>query len=250
MAALLRMPTVILEPNAKPGFTNRVLRPFVRRAACSYEEARAAFGAKGVVTGNPVRGGFARLAPKVARARRTPCSSSAAARARASQPRRSSPRCPHLPGADRLRIVHQTGPAMRDEVAAALPARPAARAKWWPSSTTWRRAFAPADLVVCRSGATTCAELTVAGKAAVLVPFAQAADDHQRSNARALEAAGAARMVEEKDLTGESPRAARSWRRSETPGRLAAIEDGRARAGPPGRGRARGRPARRGGPRV
>jgi UDP-N-acetylglucosamine--N-acetylmuramyl-(pentapeptide) pyrophosphoryl-undecaprenol N-acetylglucosamine transferase len=63
--------------------------------------------------------------------------------------------------------------------------------------------FAQADLVLCRSGATTAAELTAAGKASVLVPFALAADDHQRSNARALEAAGAARMIEEKDLTPE-----------------------------------------------
>jgi UDP-N-acetylglucosamine--N-acetylmuramyl-(pentapeptide) pyrophosphoryl-undecaprenol N-acetylglucosamine transferase len=110
---------------------------------------------------------------------------------------------PHLPGPDRLRIVHQTGPRMRDEVASAY-------------QTTGRDdevvAFlddmedrmAVADLVLSRSGATTCAELTVGGRAAVLVPFAQAADDHQRTNAKALEAAGAARMIEEKDLTGEA----------------------------------------------
>jgi UDP-N-acetylglucosamine--N-acetylmuramyl-(pentapeptide) pyrophosphoryl-undecaprenol N-acetylglucosamine transferase len=64
--------------------------------------------------------------------------------------------------------------------------------------------FARADLVVCRSGATTCAELTAAGKAAILIPFAQAADDHQRINARALTTGGAARMIEEQDLTGEA----------------------------------------------
>src|SRR5512134_3189700 len=63
-AALLGVHTVVLEPNAKPGFTNRVLKPFVRVAACAYEEARAAFGAKGVLTGNPVRGGFAALPAK------------------------------------------------------------------------------------------------------------------------------------------------------------------------------------------
>ena len=60
--------------------------------------------------------------------------------------------------------------------------------------------FERADLVLCRSGATTCAELTAAGKAAVLVPFGRAADDHQRVNARALVSAGAARMVEEHEL--------------------------------------------------
>ena len=64
------------------------------------------------------------------------------------------------------------------------------------------RRFAAADLVLSRSGATTCAELTVAGKAALLVPFAAAADDHQTTNALALARAGAARVLEEKDLTG------------------------------------------------
>ncbi|HZN11408.1 MAG TPA: glycosyltransferase, partial [Blastocatellia bacterium] len=58
-AALARVRTVILEPNARAGFTNRVLRPLVSRAACAYEEARLEFGARGVLTGNPVRGGFA-----------------------------------------------------------------------------------------------------------------------------------------------------------------------------------------------
>jgi UDP-N-acetylglucosamine--N-acetylmuramyl-(pentapeptide) pyrophosphoryl-undecaprenol N-acetylglucosamine transferase len=64
--------------------------------------------------------------------------------------------------------------------------------------------MAGADLVLSRSGATTCAELAVAGRTGVLVPFARAADDHQRTNARALAEAGAACMIEEKDLTGET----------------------------------------------
>jgi UDP-N-acetylglucosamine--N-acetylmuramyl-(pentapeptide) pyrophosphoryl-undecaprenol N-acetylglucosamine transferase len=61
LAALLGVRAVVLEPNARPGFTNRVLKPFVRAAACAYPEAQAAFGPKGVLTGNPVRGGFAAL---------------------------------------------------------------------------------------------------------------------------------------------------------------------------------------------
>jgi UDP-N-acetylglucosamine--N-acetylmuramyl-(pentapeptide) pyrophosphoryl-undecaprenol N-acetylglucosamine transferase len=64
--------------------------------------------------------------------------------------------------------------------------------------------FAKADLVVCRAGATTCAELSAAGKAALMIPLPTAADDHQRKNAEALLAAGAARMILQKDLTGES----------------------------------------------
>jgi len=218
-AALLRVHTVILEPNASPGFSNRRLRPFVRRAACSYEEARAFFGAKGVLTGNPVRGGFARIAPK---AHAGPPSILVFGGSQGSRVlnRALVAALPHLP-AD-VGIVHQTGPTMRDEVAAAH--RQAGRASEVVAFLDDMEArVAVADLVVCRSGATTCAELTVAGKASVLVPFAQAADDHQRVNAAALQDAGAARMVEEKDLTGES--LARAIAETlETPGRLESME--------------------------
>ena len=64
--------------------------------------------------------------------------------------------------------------------------------------------FAKADLVICRAGATTCAELAAAGKASIMIPLPTAADDHQRKNAEALEKAGAAKMILQKDLTGES----------------------------------------------
>ena len=126
---------------------------------------------------------------------------------------------------------------MRDEVEAAY--RAAGReAEVVAFLDDMERRFAEADLVLSRSGATTCAELTVAGKAAILVPFALAADDHQRTNARALEAAGAARMLEEKDLSGESL--------------AAAVRRARGGAGADrgdGGGRAPDRPARRGRPR-
>jgi UDP-N-acetylglucosamine--N-acetylmuramyl-(pentapeptide) pyrophosphoryl-undecaprenol N-acetylglucosamine transferase len=138
---------------------------------------------------------------------------------------------PHWPGPDRLRIVHQTGVAMRQEVAGAYAAagREAEVVEFLDDMET---RFAQADLVLCRSGATTCAELTAAGKASVLVPFALAADDHQRSNARALQEAGAARMIEEKDLTGEM--LARTVLDAlETPGRLEAMEDAARAVGRP-----------------
>jgi UDP-N-acetylglucosamine--N-acetylmuramyl-(pentapeptide) pyrophosphoryl-undecaprenol N-acetylglucosamine transferase len=199
-AALLGVRTVILEPNAKPGFTNRVLRPFVRHAACSYEEARAAFGAKGVLTGNPVRGGFAARPPRVHAPPHTLLVFGGSQGSRVIN-RAVVEALPDLPGADRLRIVHQTGEAMRDEVAQAYAAR-GREAEVVPFLHDMEQRLAQADLVVCRAGATTCAELAVAGKASVLIPFALSADDHQRQNAAAMEAAGAARMVEEKDLSG------------------------------------------------
>jgi UDP-N-acetylglucosamine--N-acetylmuramyl-(pentapeptide) pyrophosphoryl-undecaprenol N-acetylglucosamine transferase len=201
VAALLRIPTVVLEPNAKPGFTNRVLKPFVRHAACSYEETRREFGSKGVVTGNPVRGGFAKLAPKWHVPPLTLLTFGGSQGAQIIN-RTLVAALPRLPGPEQLKLVHQTGPASRDEVAEGYNAA-GRKAEVLAFLDDMETRFAQADLVLCRSGATTAAELTAAGKASVLVPFARAADDHQRGNARALEAAGAARMIEEKDLTPE-----------------------------------------------
>jgi UDP-N-acetylglucosamine--N-acetylmuramyl-(pentapeptide) pyrophosphoryl-undecaprenol N-acetylglucosamine transferase len=229
-AALLGVRTVILEPNARPGFTNKVLRPFAGRAACAYEEARRAFGSKGVMTGNPVRGGFASLPPKE---HTPPLTLLAFGGSQGSRILNRSlvQALALLPAAARLRIVHQTGEPMRDEVAAAY-AQAGREAEVLAFLDDMERRFGQADLVLSRSGATTCAELTAAGKAAVLVPFAAAADDHQRTNARAMEAAGAARMVEEKDLSGETlARAIADV--LEKPGALQAMESASRRLGRP-----------------
>ena len=202
IAALIGVRAVILEPNARPGFTNRVLKPFVDAAACAYEEARVSFGAKGVLTGNPVRGGFAALPEKPHRPPLTLLAFGGSQGSRVLN-RALVAALPKLPGSDALRIVHQTGPAMQPEVEGAYraAARPAEVVAFLDDM---ERRLGDADLVLARSGATTCAELAVAGKAALLVPFAGAADDHQTTNARALEAAGAARVLEERELTGES----------------------------------------------
>ena len=229
-AALMGVRTVILEPNALPGFTNRVLRPFVGKAACAYEEARRSFGSKGVLTGNPVRGGFAALPAKEHEPPLTLLAFGGSQGSRVLN-RALVEALPLLPPATRLRVVHQTGEAMRDEVAAAYAAA-GREAEVLAFLDDMETRFAQADLVLSRSGATTCAELTAAGKAAVLVPFAAAADDHQRTNARAMEAAGAARMVEEKDLRGESLARAVSGV-LEDPGRLQAMEAASRRLGRP-----------------
>ncbi len=222
MAALLGVRTVILEPNASPGFTNRVLRPFAAWCACSYEEARQRFGRRGVLTGNPVRGGFASL-PRKAHARPHGLLVFGGSQGSRVLNEAMIRALPHLPGPERLRIVHQTGEAMRGEVASAYAAA-GREAEVLPFLDDMESRFGGADLVVSRSGATTCAELTAAGKAAILVPFARAADDHQRSNARALEAQGAARMLEESGLAGERLAAA-ILEVLETPGRLDAMEE-------------------------
>jgi UDP-N-acetylglucosamine--N-acetylmuramyl-(pentapeptide) pyrophosphoryl-undecaprenol N-acetylglucosamine transferase len=202
VAALIGVRAVILEPNVRPGFTNRILKPFVSAAACAYDEACVVFGARGVLTGNPVRGGFAALPAKQ---HREPLTLLAFGGSQGSRPlnRALVAALPKLPGPDRLRIVHQTGPAMRDEVEAGYRAagRPAEVVAFLDDMV---RRFADADLVLARSGATTCAELAASGRAAILVPFAGATDDHQTTNARAFEAKGAARVLAERALTGDA----------------------------------------------
>jgi UDP-N-acetylglucosamine--N-acetylmuramyl-(pentapeptide) pyrophosphoryl-undecaprenol N-acetylglucosamine transferase len=198
MASLLRIPTVLLEPNAIPGFTNRVLKPFVRQAACAFESTLPRFGSKGVLTGNPVRASFKALPskPHLPPLQLLCFGGSQGSRVLSEALVKA---IPALPGEEALRIVHQTGPAQHTAIEEAYRAA-GRKAEVVPFIENMSQAFADADLVLCRAGATTLAELTVAGKAAILVPLASAAEDHQTSNAKALEAQGAAVMLSEKDL--------------------------------------------------
>jgi UDP-N-acetylglucosamine--N-acetylmuramyl-(pentapeptide) pyrophosphoryl-undecaprenol N-acetylglucosamine transferase len=110
---------------------------------------------------------------------------------------------PHLADLrESIRITHQTGARDREYVEKGYRACgfvPDVR----EFITDMSAAYAGCDLVVCRAGATTLAELTVCRKPAILVPFPAAADNHQVVNARSMEAGGAAVVIEEKDLTGE-----------------------------------------------
>jgi UDP-N-acetylglucosamine--N-acetylmuramyl-(pentapeptide) pyrophosphoryl-undecaprenol N-acetylglucosamine transferase len=204
VAALLRYPTMVIEPNAMPGFTNRVLAGFVRAAAVTFEESLSYFGGRGVVTGNPVRSDFAGL-PKKARDGRLHLLVFGGSLGSRALNTAVAAALPHLAGAlgqGRLSITHQTGPRELDAVREAYE-RAGVEADVRPFIDRMVDEFARADLLLCRSGATTAAEVAVAGKAAIFVPFPQAADDHQRKNAEAFVRAGAGRMILESDLTGE-----------------------------------------------
>jgi UDP-N-acetylglucosamine--N-acetylmuramyl-(pentapeptide) pyrophosphoryl-undecaprenol N-acetylglucosamine transferase len=198
VASLLRIPTMLLEPNAIPGLTNRMLRPFVRQAACAFESTLPHFGEKGVLTGNPVRSSFRSLAPK---AHTPPLQLLCFGGSQGSRVLSDAlvKAIPDLPGEESLSIVHQTGPAQFDRIQESYRAA-GRRARVTPFIDNMGEAFASADLILCRAGATTLAELTVAGKAAILVPLRSAAEDHQTWNAKALVARGAALMLPEPDL--------------------------------------------------
>lgn len=198
IASLLRIPTLVLEPNAVPGFTNRVLRPFVDKAACAFESTLPRFAPKGVLTGNPVRASFRALpARPLDPPLRLLCFGGSQGSRILSDALIQA--IPSLPGEAELEIVHQTGPAQFESIQARYAAA-GRKARVTPFIDNMWEAFAAAHLVLCRAGATTLAELTVAGKASILVPLGSAAEDHQTGNARALEARGAALMLAESDL--------------------------------------------------
>jgi UDP-N-acetylglucosamine--N-acetylmuramyl-(pentapeptide) pyrophosphoryl-undecaprenol N-acetylglucosamine transferase len=207
-AALMNVPTLVMESNALPGWTNRRLAGFVDKAAVSFDAALPYFRRKGVVTGNPVRREFFEIPVRQRQAfgkgefSILVFGGSQGARAINEAVIAALPLLGGL--RDVLRITHQTGEADFERVSAAY-----VKAEWSSSATVKRyiddmvASFANADLVICRAGATTTAELIAAGKASLMVPFPFAADDHQRKNAEALANAGAARMILQQDLSGE-----------------------------------------------
>jgi UDP-N-acetylglucosamine--N-acetylmuramyl-(pentapeptide) pyrophosphoryl-undecaprenol N-acetylglucosamine transferase len=204
-AAMTNRPTLVMESNALPGWTNRVLARFVDRAAVSFEQAVPYFRGKARVTGNPVRREFF----EIPRKQREPgkfsllvFGGSQGARAINEAMVAALPRLGELP--TMLRIKHQTGAADFEKVKAAYEdAGWGERAEVRSYIDNMMADFAAADLVLCRAGATTTAELIAAGKASIMVPFPFAADDHQRKNAEALQAGGAARMILQKELSAE-----------------------------------------------
>ena len=203
MAALLRRkPVVVMEPNAIPGFTNRVISRFVTRALISFAATEAYFPkGKTEITGLPVREEFFRIPgrPRGGVLHVLITGGSQGSRTLNQAARASWPlfRKAGFP----VRLVHQCGPRGYDELRAAF-AESGLEGEIVPFITDMPAAFANADLVVCRSGAGAVSEVAAAGKPSILVPFPFAADDHQTRNAEAMERGGAARLVRDVELNG------------------------------------------------
>ncbi len=202
VASLMGIPTMIAEQNALPGFTNRVLARFVRAAAVSFEQARAFFGEKAEVTGNPVRTEFFGLPQKEVGARVHILITGGSQGASAINEAMIAALPLLAVEGERLSLTHQTGEADYARVCEAY-AQSGLKAEVKPFIERMEEELARADLVVSRAGATTVAELAAAGKPALMIPFPYAADDHQRKNAEAFERAGAGRMLLQAELTGE-----------------------------------------------
>jgi UDP-N-acetylglucosamine--N-acetylmuramyl-(pentapeptide) pyrophosphoryl-undecaprenol N-acetylglucosamine transferase len=199
-AALFGIPTVLIEPNARPGFTNRVLAPWVRAAAVGFRETAQFYGKKAILTGLPLRQAFIEVSPKPHLPPYTVLIVGGSQGSRAINQAVMASLPLLAAGAMEIRIVHQTGePDYNDvrktyqeqgllaEVHAFIEDMPAALAR--------------ADVVISRAGAMAVAELAAAGRAALLIPFPGATDQHQLENARVFERAGAARVIVQSELT-------------------------------------------------
>ena len=200
-AAISGIPTLAFEPNVVPGLANRIMAPMVSAAAVHFEET-SRFFQRCRVTGVPVRRAFFDLSPKPAGSPPTLLvfgGSQGAHAINEAVMNSLTALGQQVPG---LHLIHQTGERDYNDAQAAY-LRSQARAEVFPFIEDMPGMFARADLLVCRSGASTVAEITAAGKPAIFIPFPHAADDHQLRNAEALERAGAAVLIAEKGLTSE-----------------------------------------------
>jgi UDP-N-acetylglucosamine--N-acetylmuramyl-(pentapeptide) pyrophosphoryl-undecaprenol N-acetylglucosamine transferase len=192
----------IMEQNLQPGFTNKILARLVDRVFTSYPESAKFFpNAHVVEAGNPVR--WRRL-PEVEKNQKLTLlifGGSLGAHRINIAVLDALAKLGDMKA--QLRIIHQTGQADLSMVKSAYEALPF-EAEITPFIEKMEQAYAAADLVLCRAGATTVAELTAFGKAAILVPFPYAIYDHQRANAQALAQRGAAEMILDQDLTGDA----------------------------------------------
>jgi UDP-N-acetylglucosamine--N-acetylmuramyl-(pentapeptide) pyrophosphoryl-undecaprenol N-acetylglucosamine transferase len=216
VAVLRNIPTLLLEQNAVPGLTNRLLAPFARAIGVTFGSTQSFFGSKAFVSGNPVRPEFFTMS------RTNPRSVADAGQQAGGSPVRilvfggsqgahainvamveAAPRL--ASSGTPLRITHQTGEQDVDLVRSAY--RPLERAGFEvvvePFIYDMGKQLGESDLIVCRAGATTLAEIAAAGKPAILIPFPGATDDHQRKNAEAVAAAGGAEVLLQNGLTGE-----------------------------------------------
>ncbi len=215
-------PCVIMEQNAIPGLANRVLGRWVNFAAITDPRTGTYFGRRAIVTGNPVRPQFKAIASKEHTPPYTVLVFGGSQGAQSIN-RGVIEALDHLEDwKPRLRFVHQTGERQLEEVKRAYASK-GFEADVRVFFNDFHEQYASADLIVSRAGATTVSEIKAAGRAAILIPFPFAADDHQTQNARAMVEENAAILIPNTELSG--PRLARAIRElTGNPERLKEIE--------------------------
>jgi UDP-N-acetylglucosamine--N-acetylmuramyl-(pentapeptide) pyrophosphoryl-undecaprenol N-acetylglucosamine transferase len=204
-AYFMGLPTAIAEQNAAPGITNRILGKFVDKIFVTYAATADSFPAsKVLVSGNPVRAAFTSVRSRQQAAKDFQqlliFGGSQGAQAINKSIVEMLPQLQKIK--NNIRILHQTGARDVEPVSEAY-ARYGIRAEVTAFIVDMADAYRQADLIICRAGATSLAEITTAGKAAILIPFPFATNDHQTKNAEAMAEKGAAIMIQEKDLSGD-----------------------------------------------
>lgn len=204
-AAVLRLPRVIMEQNLVPGLTVRALARYAQRVFTAFPDSQQYLPGRQVeCTGTPIRQEICDLESTAVDAPHTPLHLLIFGGSQGAH-RINRAVLEALPRLDaqrqHLRIVHQTGEADLAQVQQAY-AQTGLRAEVHPFLHDMAQRYRWADLVLCRAGASTLAELMACGKPAILVPYPYAADDHQRHNALALQQHGAAQVIPDAELTG------------------------------------------------
>ena len=205
IAVVRGIPALLMEQNAQPGITNRLLAPFVQSAAVTYEASLQYFGTKGFLSGNPVRQEFLNvddISVNAADVRVLIVGGSQGAHAINVAVSQAAPGLAGGGHAPAISVVCQTGTRDFDMVNEAFQ-RSGVQGRVERFIDAMDREVKAAGLIVSRAGATTLAEITAAGRPSILIPLPTAADDHQLKNAQALQAAGAAELIEQKDLTAD-----------------------------------------------
>ena len=201
-AVLGGLPTVVFEPNAEPGFTNRVLARMATRIATAYEGPTKLWGRKATLTGIPVRPEFFSIAPRAPSEPFHILITGGSQGAQVINRTLVDAAALFTARKNRISIVHQTGERDYNAVRVAY-ARHEIHAEVLPFIRNMAERFAQSDLIVCRAGAITVAEIAAAGRAAVFIPFGASTDSHQLRNAQAMQRAGAALLIPEPQLTAE-----------------------------------------------
>ena len=203
-ASMSSVPTAVCEQNCVPGLTNRILSRFVGRIFITFEESREYLPrGKAMLTGNPIRRSLALGGGEKKPRAAAPYNVLVLGGSQGAQ--KLNEIVPHCLAelSDRINVTHQSGEAHTQNVAETYREL-GIEAEVFGFTDNMSRIYEKTDLVICRAGSGTLCEITAFGIPSVLIPLASSTHNHQLKNARVLERAAAAEVVEEKELSEES----------------------------------------------
>lgn len=204
LASWIKIPTLIMEQNLYPGFTNRVLLPWVKKAVVSFKNSLSHFKGKGIFLGNPTREEFYSLPPKTRNNKLSILVFGGSQGSHFLNKGVTSSLTNLKKFKESLRIFHQTGKKDYTWVKEKYSQNGFSDVIISPFFFDIADFYQKSDLIMCRAGATTIAELIASQKASLLIPFSKAADNHQTHNARELEKVKGAELILEEQFTPES----------------------------------------------